>query len=114
MTDAPRANRQHSEWRRTHCSQATEGAISGCHGVRPYPPFGRGLAGAVFPSPEADPQIAPSTFGLERHNRCPVAESRSGQSIAELVDVLAAAAAVRWPLYDIPHILLEHRRSPTR
>jgi len=29
VTDGPRAKRQHSEWRRTHCSQATEGAISG-------------------------------------------------------------------------------------
>eukprot|EP00966_Prymnesium_polylepis_P038192 885396-Prymnesium_polylepis.1 len=34
-------------------SQTTEGAIhfvtiSWCHGVRPYPRFGRGLAGAVL------------------------------------------------------------------
>jgi hypothetical protein len=47
VTDGPRAKRQHSEWRRTHCSQATEGAISGVMRVRPYLLAGPGLAGAV-------------------------------------------------------------------
>ena len=77
MTDGPRAKRQHSEWRRTHCSQATEGAISGViHGISHFFDTrrlslwsGNGPISAFAPQAKILAVSVPLFHDLPRYNR---------------------------------------------